>query len=116
MSICALTSFLGVALAMVDFLSDGTKINKQSSKGWMVYALAFIPPTIIVLLAPNIFIKALSYAGICCVVLLVLLPVLMVLAGRHIKKYTHAFRVPGGAWTLLSVAIVSVVLLAALVL
>jgi tyrosine-specific transport protein len=116
MSICALTSFLGVALAMVDFLADGTKVNKQSSKGWMVYALAFIPPTIIVLLAPNVFIKALSYAGICCVVLLVLLPVLMVLVGRHVKKFTHEFRVPGGAWTLLSVAIASVILLVALVL
>ena len=115
MSICALTSFLGVALAMVDFLADGTKVSKHSSKGWLVYALAFIPPTVIVLLSPDIFIKALSYAGICCVVLLVLLPVIMVLVGRHIKNYTHAFRVPGGPWTLFAVAVASVILLVALV-
>jgi tyrosine-specific transport protein len=116
MSICAFTSFLGVSLSLVDFLADGVNVNKHSSKGWIVYALAFFPPIIIVLLAPNIFIQALAYAGICCVLLLVVLPALMVLSGRHIKKYHHDFKVPGGILVLAITLLIGVGLIVALIL
>lgn len=96
MSICALTSFLGVSLSLVDFLADGTKVDKRSRKGWIVYALTFLPPMLIVLVDPNIFVKALSYAGIFCVVLLIIIPIAMVLCGRYWRKYHHSFRTPGG--------------------
>jgi tyrosine-specific transport protein len=115
MSICAFTSFLGVSIGLVDFLSDGLKLPKQGSKGLIVYALAFLPPIVIVLLQSNIFIKALAYAGICCVWLLVILPALMVLFGRHGKRYTHAFRVPGGIAVLLTVLSIGIALIVAMI-
>lgn len=116
MSICAVTSFLGVSLSLVDFLADGIKVDKKTSRGWIVYALTFIPPVIIVLIAPGIFIKALSYAGICCLLLLVVIPAAMVLSGRHLKKYQHDFRVPGGASLLLLVLIIGMALVVGLIL
>jgi tyrosine-specific transport protein len=96
MSICAFTSFLGVSLSLVDFLADGINVNKRSGKGWIVYVLTFLPPLLIVMVDPNIFVKALSYAGIFCVILLIILPLAMVLAGRYWRQYHHDFRVPGG--------------------
>lgn len=96
-SICAFTSFLGVALSMTDFLADGLTVNKHTIKGAsLVYPLTFIPPIFAVIFAPNIFIKGLSYAGMCCIILLIILPLLMLLSGRHVKKYQHDYRIPGG--------------------
>jgi len=66
---------------LCDFLADGAKINKTSKKGILVYVGTFIPPLSVVLLAPNIFIAALSYAGIFCIILLMLMPALMVWSG-----------------------------------
>lgn len=87
-SICAATSFLGVALCLCDFLTDGMKLNKNTIKGSWVYIVTFIPPLLVVLFAPNAFIVALSYAGIFCIILLTLLPALMVWKNRktHGKK------------------------------
>ena len=110
-SICAFTSFLGVALSMVDFLADGLSINKQTAKGSIFYILTFIPPIIAVIFAPNIFIKGLSYAGICCIILLIILPLLMLLSGRHVKKYEHSYRVPGGNVTVVIGLIIAMALL-----
>ncbi|MFN7097176.1 MAG: amino acid permease, partial [Gammaproteobacteria bacterium] len=70
-SICVLTSFLGVALCLTDFLSDGLKIVKQGWGRTAIAVLTFLPPVIIVLFFPGLFIHALTYAGICCVILLV---------------------------------------------
>ncbi len=92
------TSFLGVTLGLFDFMADGLKMKK---KGWQkpyLFSLVFLPPTIIAMLNPNIFISALRYAGgIGCALLLGLLPVLMVWSGRYRKKLSSAHRqLPGG--------------------
>lgn len=115
MSICAFTSFLGVSLSMVDFMADGTAINKKSSKGWIVYFLTFIPPLLIVIADPNIFVKALSYAGIFCVVLLIILPLAMVIFGRYRQNYQHEYRVPGGWISLCVGLLVGLILLVVLI-
>lgn len=91
-SICVLTSFLGVALCLTDFLSDGFKIVKQGWGRLAVAALTFLPPLIIVLFFPGMFIRALTYAGICCVVLLVILPTLMIWNGITRKQLSSQFK------------------------
>jgi len=88
-SVCAITSFLGVSLCLVDFITDGLKLHQVDKKPFYVYLLTFLPSMVIVLLWPNIFIRALSYAGIFCVLLLIILPLLMLYSGRHIKKISH---------------------------
>jgi tyrosine-specific transport protein len=89
-SICVLTSFLGVALSLSDFLSDGMKIKKQHPTGGLLIAsLTLIPPLGVVLISPTIFLKALNYAGILCVLLLFVIPLLMA-ASLLFQKYKSA--------------------------
>lgn len=84
--ICAITSFLGVSLALSDFLSDGFNFPKSGSKGLLIFTATFLPPLIITTLAPGAFITALSYAGIFVIIILVLLPALMAWNGRYRLK------------------------------
>lgn len=95
-SVCVLTSFLGVSLAMTDFLADGFQMEKKGGPGFLIHLATFLPPMTIVLFYPNAFIKALDYAGIYCIVLQILLPAWMVWRGRYHKHFTKEFRVAGG--------------------
>lgn len=95
-SICIATAFLGVALCLADFISDGFQIEK---KGWgnvKVHALTFLPPLAVILFYPGAFLIGLSYAGIFCIILLMLLPPLMAWNGRYSKKIAHGYQVVGG--------------------
>lgn len=110
-SICAITSFLGVALSLTDFVADWLQTEKRGLEGVKVYALTFLPPFLVVLLSPGIFIKALSYAGFFCVFLLILLPVMMLYKGRYHQLLPKNTIVPGGKITLIITAMIAVVLL-----
>jgi len=108
-SICMLTAFLGVSLCLYSFLADGLKLRERGTHGIGLFILTFAPPLILVLYYPGAYIHALSYAGIFCIILLLLLPALMCYFGR--KKYHSPFLVPGGTVAPLSVIAVSIVLL-----
>jgi len=72
------TSFVGVSLAIYDFLSDGLKWPKKGTNKLKLAAITFLPPLIITLIHPKIFLLALNYAGgIGGVILLAFLPALM---------------------------------------
>lgn len=94
-SVCMVTSFLGVGLCLVDFLADGLQVEKKGLQSILISLLTFLPPLIIVLFFPNAFIKALEYAGIYCVILLILLPVWMTWKGRYKKTLAHGYQVFG---------------------
>ncbi|MDI1352689.1 MAG: aromatic amino acid transport family protein [bacterium] len=108
-SICMLTAFLGVSLCLYSFLADGLKLRERGSHGIGLFLLTFIPPLLIVIYYPGAYIHALGYAGIFCIILLLLLPALMCYFGR--KKYTSIVRVPGGILTQFGVILLSVALL-----
>lgn len=108
-SVCMLTAFLGVALCLMSFLSDGLNLTRQGKEGFLLALLTFIPPFVLVLYFPGAYLSALSYAGIVCVILLLILPALMALAGR--KRFARAFIVPGGVWTPVFILVCSVGLL-----
>lgn len=112
-SICVLTAFLGVSLCLVDFLADGLNINKQTRKGLWIYTLTFIPPLLIAIVEPNTFRVALRYAGLICVLLLILLPIVMAWSGRYFKKVQGPFQAPGGKM-LLSIATIAALALFAI--
>jgi tyrosine-specific transport protein len=82
-SICMATSFLSVSLSLSDFLSDGLRIPKRGKGGFIIAAAMFLPPVTIVLFYPNAFIRGLNYAGICCFILMILMPPLMAWRGRY---------------------------------
>ncbi len=100
-AICVTTSFLGVGLCLWDFIADGYRIQRDSFKSrWFVTLSTLLPPLLIVIFWPNIFVKALVYAGILCVVLLMLMPGVMAWSGRYIKKTATGYQVWGNQWIL----------------
>ncbi len=113
-SICMLTAFLGVSLGLFDFLADGLKLKKTGSQGTYTWILTFLPPLIVVLFYPGIYLYALSYAGVCCVILLLLLPAIMSWQGRKQCTATakEPYLLPGGNLTLGILSVIAVCLLA----
>lgn len=76
-SICSITGFLSVTLSLMDVLADGINAVRNKKNRLMVALLTLLPPMGIVIFDPAIFIRALSFAGICCLYTLVVLPILM---------------------------------------
>ena len=101
-AICVLTSFLAVTLGLTDFLADGFKVKKVGKGRWLAVLTALVPPMLIVIFDPGLFIKGLNYAGICCVILLMLLPALMAWRGGIQKRWR---------WVLLLEIVVAIVLI-----
>jgi len=93
-SVCMLTAFLGVSLSLLSFLADGLRIRQKGRQGIGLFILTFLPPLLIVIYSPGVYLHALNYAGYFCVILLLLLPALMSYFGR--KYFNPVFKVPGG--------------------
>lgn len=73
------TSFLAQSLSLVDFLSDGLKIEKKGGQFLFLVALALVPSFVCAFIYPGIFIKALNWAGgFAAVILFGCFPVMMV--------------------------------------
>jgi tyrosine-specific transport protein len=106
------TSFLSVSLSLSDFLADGFGVVK---KGWgnvLVFSFTFLPPLAIVLFYPDAFIRALQYAGLSVIVLMVFLPPLMAWIGRNDKDLPRGdFQVRGGKFLLGMIIIISIILI-----
>lgn len=113
-SICMLTAFLGVSLGLFDFLSDGLKLHKTGKQGRLLVLVTFLPPLAIVLLYPGIYLKALNYAGFCCVILLLLLPALMAWRSRKQESASEIRpMIPGKSASLILIVFIALFLLAA---
>lgn len=93
------TSFLGIALGLFDFLADGLKI-KKTGIGKIVLGILIVIPTIIcATYFERIFLIALEITGgFGDSILNGLIPVVMVWIGRYHMKLSNNshFRVPGG--------------------
>ncbi len=112
-SICMVTAFLGVSLGLFDFLADGLNLKKTGKQGNYTLALTFLPPLAVVLFKPGIYLHALSYAGVCCVILLLLLPSMMAWQSRKVSQLVtnESHLVPGGNPTLSLIGLVAIALL-----
>jgi tyrosine-specific transport protein len=106
-SVCVLTSFLGVSLCLTDFLADGFELEKVGFNKIIIVLGTYIPPLLIVMFYPNAFIKALTYAGVYSVILLILIPAWMALVGRK-KHPDEDFKVPGGTPLLVGLILFSI--------
>ena len=107
-SVCLATSFLGVALCLSDFIADGLQLEKTGKNKLIIHGATFLPPLLIVLFYPGIFISALSYAGIYCVILLILLPAMMAWSGRYRKNMAKGYQVIGGKPLLIGLMCIAV--------
>jgi tyrosine-specific transport protein len=86
-SICSITGMLGVSLCLMDFLADGLKMKKQGAARLLLAGLTYLPPMLIVMFDPALFVRALAYAGVCCLYILVALPLAMYGVGRWKKMH-----------------------------
>lgn len=101
-----ITSFLGVTLGLRDFLADGLNIKQTLNGKIYLTSLIFLPPLVVAILYPHIFLVMLEYAGgLGCALLLGLLPILMVWRGRYHFHLADKQQLPGGKWVLAALAI-----------
>lgn len=108
-----LTSFLGNSLSFVDFLADGFHVKKSAFNKFCLCLLVIVPPFIMSLVYPRIFLTALNYAGAFgAVILFGILPAAMVWAGRYHKNLTQKPMVPGGRGVLIAVIVFAVSIMA----
>ena len=102
------TSLLGQALSVFDFLSDGLKIPKNTRGRLVLCLLTFLPAFIFSRLFPNVFFLALELVGgVAVMILFGLLPVAMVWKGRYRMGMESKAIVPGGKPILVIVASVA---------
>ncbi|MDF2550657.1 MAG: tyrp3 [Chlamydiales bacterium] len=91
------TSFLGVTLPLKDFLADGLKVKKEGWGNGLLLLLILAPTLAISFTYPHLFLKALNLAGgIGGAVILGLLPIWIVFAGRYYRGFTSSYRAPFG--------------------
>ncbi len=110
------TSFLGVTLGLLDFLADGLKVQKTGRGRALLALIIFIPPLLLAMFNPGIFLYALHYAGgLGCALLLGLLPILMAWSGRYRLKLKSSYSLPGGRVILLILILFVVLELAQMV-
>lgn len=96
-----ITSFLGVALGLRDFLADGLNIQKTIKGKFLLALLVLVPPLFIAISYPHIFLIALDYAGgFGCALLLGLLPIIMAWRGRYFLNLPSYPQLPGGKFFL----------------
>lgn len=105
------TSFLGITLALFDFLADGFKIPNTTPGRFRTSLLTFAPPFILALLYPKGFIAALNYTSVFVVIITLILPPLMVYRLRKEKLLKSPYRVSGGNILLALVFLISIVFL-----
>ncbi|MBA3535653.1 MAG: amino acid permease [Tatlockia sp.] len=110
-SICVLTSFLGVALCLIGFLSDGFQLKKNRASNVAIHFITFLPALGIAIFFPNAFIQTLQYAGIFATILLILMPAWMAWCGRYRRDIAKGFTVRGGKPLLGFIIIFSVILI-----
>jgi len=96
-----LTSFLAQTLSLTNFLGDGFKIKHGERENIGMCLLALAPPLLFSIAFPDLFFKALNFAGgICAVVLFGIFPALMAWIGRYNQKHLLKDRLVGGRFTL----------------
>ncbi|XP_040362906.1 tyrosine-specific transport protein isoform X3 [Rosa chinensis] len=98
------TSYIGFVLGLCDFLSDLLKLPAGQSRPVLPYLLTLIPPVVLSLLDPDIFFKALDFAGTYGVLVLFgIVPAAMSWSDRYSSSSTAVKLpqlVPGGRLTL----------------
>jgi tyrosine-specific transport protein len=91
------TSFLGMALGLFDFLSDGLKIPNVGKGKALLSLLIIIPTFVFAAYFERIFLLALdTTGGFGDSILNGIMPVLMAWVGRYVLRFPDENRIPGG--------------------
>lgn len=104
-ALALITSFLGVALGIVECVGDLLKRVRLPANRLLLAPLTFVPPLLFALFYPNGFITALGYAGLLFAFYGLLLPIGLAWRARKLHPELP-YRVAGGNWAL-SLALVA---------
>lgn len=89
------TSFIGVALGLFDYIADLFGFANDRQGRLVTGLMTLAPPTVLAIVAPNGFLVAIGYAGICATVFALIVPVLMAAVCRT-RGMNGGYRVSGG--------------------
>jgi tyrosine-specific transport protein len=95
------TSFLGVAQGLFDFLKDGLRSNGISNSRPLAFILTFLPPILFLVFFERGFIVLLEYAGALVSIILGIIPILIVYRLRKRKGQIVEYRAPGNNFVLI---------------
>ena len=109
-ALALITSFLGVALGLLECIDDLLKraFNFSANRLSLGF-LTFLPPLLFAFFYPEGFILALGYAGQMFAFYAVVLPAALVWKARH-QHPNLPYRVPGGSGVLLFVSILGTII------
>jgi tyrosine-specific transport protein len=112
-----ITSFLGVSVALFDFIRQTAKIPTEGIRAKLgTLGLTFTPPILCVLIFPGSFLTVLTFAALPAVILIVAMPIAMRLKLQSTTAASDAmtpYRVGGGGLGLGLLAMYGVLLLVA---
>ncbi|MFT4924666.1 MAG: tryptophan-specific transport protein [Phenylobacterium sp.] len=94
-NLAIISSFLGVSLALFDFIADKFGFDDSAMGRLKTALIAFIPPTLGGVLFPDGFISAIGFAGLVLAVNALIIPPLMVKKSREMFPASE-FRQQGG--------------------
>ncbi|MGP8306221.1 aromatic amino acid transporter [Vibrio sp. YIC-376] len=98
-----LSSFIGVGLGVFDFLADLFKFEDNRTGRAKTWAVTFVPPLVLSVIAPFGFVSAIGYAGAAATVWTCIVPALLVKKARKESGTKGGFRAPGGQPMLMGV-------------
>lgn len=105
-----ITSFIGVAQGLFDFIKDGIKA-KGRKMGIVALLLTFAPPMVMVLFFERGFIALLEYAGALVSISLGIMPILVVMKLRKQRHEVHYHAKGGQALLFLGIAFFALVVM-----
>lgn len=104
-----LSSFVGVGLGTFDFMADLFGFGNDRKGRTRTWAITFVPPLALSLLAPFGFVLAIGYAGAAAAVWACIIPALLAWKSRTLEGGRAGFMAPGGQALILLVLVFGVV-------
>ena len=90
------TSFLGAGLGLFDYMADLCNFDDSRRGRTKTLLITFAPPMLCGLIWPDGFLPAIGWAGLAASIWSVIVPALLLQAGR--KRFAaHGYAAPGGA-------------------
>jgi tyrosine-specific transport protein len=108
-----ITSMIGVSFSVVDFLGDGLSMRRFGFHRFLLCLLTFIPPFVLSIINPSVFVLAIGIAGGFGEAFLNgILPAWLVWIGRYQRKKYSQYKLPGGKVTLAILLVIGFVVMA----
>ncbi|MFV8570116.1 aromatic amino acid transporter [Marinobacter sp. SBS5] len=103
-----LSSFVGVGLGTFDFMADLLGFKNDRKGRTKTWAITFVPPLLLSLLAPFGFVVAIGYAGAAAAVWACIVPALLARKSRMLEGGATGFMAPGAKVAIILVLVFGV--------